>query len=706
MRELPIAIIFLFVSMSITAQTGDTLSSTLSLDEFTITSLGGSKPLESIPYPISLIKPETQTNIQFNSTADLIATAPGLSLMRDAIWASSVSLRGLSDQRLVTLIDGNRIETATEIDGYLSMLDLNDIEKIEIIKGGVSSLYGSGALGGVLNIVTKKGTYSSDFKTRGNLSTGFHGVNHLFESGAGLSISNRSYHIKASGSFRTANNASTPKGELANSAFNDYSLSLKGGIRVNDNQELQFNAQHFSGWDIGFPGGSAFPGPATVVFPEHNRDLMALEYHINDIGDHWLKSTVKTYYQYILRDVFVTVQQPTQSLNITPQGIHHTYGANFSNELAFGKHAIFTGLDFWSRKANSTREKIITKDDGNIIVRGEKPLPDASQSNLGIFIQDEIEIIDQHLNASIGIRFDINNTLNDAASDPAYVTLNGNAIPFSQRTTFEANNIWTSSYGANAGLHYSPVQQHHFTMTLGRSFRAASIEEKFKYIDLGSAVHIGDPKLSPETALSADIGYKLKGRILSASLNFFYNHINNMIVEVPGSVTLPQIDGTAETVTLDAFIGRNVDQAILKGFDGEFTLSPVKYLKVQGSVSYVLGTNETVKSDPPLYLPLIPPFNASLGFSFMNKFVVPEVRINYAAEQTKVALGETSTEAYQLIDFSLNSAPFTLSNLSIKITAGVQNVGNTAYVNHLASNRGLVKYEPGRNYFVKLRMMF
>ncbi|HBG54593.1 MAG TPA: hypothetical protein DDW70_10370, partial [Rikenellaceae bacterium] len=63
----------------------------------------------------------------------------------DGVWATNINVRGLSEDRLVILIDGNRVETATDLTASLSMVDVNDIEHVEVIKGAQSSLYGTGA---------------------------------------------------------------------------------------------------------------------------------------------------------------------------------------------------------------------------------------------------------------------------------------------------------------------------------------------------------------------------------------------------------------------------------------------------------------------------------------------------------------------------------------------------------------------------------
>ena len=79
---------------------------------------------------------------------------------------------------------------------------------------------------------------------------------------------------------------------------------------------------------------------------------------------------------------------------------------------------------------------------------------------------------------------------------------------------------------------------------------------------------------------------------------------------------------------------------------------------------------------------------------------------NWYAAQKKIAIGETATESYFVSDFSLYSAAREFGITSFQLFAGVDNVFNKSYRNHLATNRGIILTEPGRNVFVKVIMKF
>ena len=75
----------------------------------------------------------------------------------------------------------------------------------------------------------------------------------------------------------------------------------------------------------------------------------------------------------------------------------------------------------------------------------------------------------------------------------------------------------------------------------------------------------------------------------------------------------------------------------------------------------------------------------------------------WAAAQRNIALTETATNGYVLLNYDIHSTPIKFRNSNFQVFAGIDNVLNKAYKNHLFANRGLDFYEPGRNFFAKLK---
>jgi len=83
-----------------------------------------------------------------------------------------------------------------------------------------------------------------------------------------------------------------------------------------------------------------------------------------------------------------------------------------------------------------------------------------------------------------------------------------------------------------------------------------------------------------------------------------------------------------------------------------------------------------------------------------------EFAVQMAAKQDQVAAGERTTGGYAIYNAGFSSVPLPVGRMNAELAFGVQNIFNRSYRNHLATNRGIVKDEPGRNIYVRLLVRF
>lgn len=660
--------------------------------------------LRNVSLPLSVVQSNFIEKQPAVTLADLFRDQGGVNITRDGIWATSLNIRGLSEQRIVSLVDGNRIETATDIAAGLDMVDLSDIERVEIIKGAASSLYGTGAMGGVVNIITKEGHYHDKLYFGGSASAAFQSVNMFQSENASLDFANQNWYVRLSGTLRDAGNAMTPEGELLNSQFTDNNISAKIGVKPFKNHELNLNLQSFNAHDVGIPGGSAFPDTSIAIarYTLVKRNMVSAAYSINFENRALEKIKIKYFQQYILRDVEL---KPNAIATLLPSGRHSTKGIQIQSDWNFGpSNQLIGGIDVWQRYLSTDREKIIVSG-GNTTVRGEVPIPDAWFTSIGGFIQDQQNFYGDRLNIRFGGRFDLINTRNDQAVDPLYVIVNGvrNDSPGNQRITFEANNINNYSWSVDAGALYHLKSNADLTLSVSKAYRAPSLEERFKYIDLGSTVRLGDPNLKPEQGYFIDLGSRIWLEKFQLTANVFANSMSNLIVESPGIFIYNYSANPANYDTLNALVNSNIQKAFLYGFDGSLAYNIYDGFTLKANAGFVRGINKTDNSD----LPQIPPFNGRLSLKYsLLRILNAELSANYSSEQNKIASNETKTDRFVTYDLGINSVPVNLWKFTLDASAGIQNIGDKAYMLHLSTNRGIIKYEPGRNFYLKIRMNF
>lgn len=690
-------------------------STPIEFDEVVVNSSKTSKYLRNSPYSELLIDKTQIESRSSHSICDILKEQPGLSLLRDGIWGTEINIRGLNRENLVTLIDGNRIATSTDVAARLSMIDMDDVERIEVIKGASSSIYGSGATGGIINVLTKTPYIHENFMVNGSFSSGVNTVNKMFSSSGSVNTGNSFWSSKISGSFRKADNTFTPGGELKNSQFKDYSFAAALNIIPIENNSLKFNYQLFKAEDVGIPGASVFTPNAEVRYPDEKREMIAAGYEIQNISKLFYKFSLKYSYQVIDRNV-ENIPHITQNnaatdstkatratvLKIAPSATHRNNNFQIQTDFVLGeKNNLILGVDYWDRSYSGIREKFqkietFASDGSNFSttnkVVGEKPLPDSKYRSIGLFAQDDAALLDEKLFLTIGARLDKIYVAGQSTLNPLYEIVNGkiNYTPKGQK--FIWNKIKTDeiSNSLNFGIKYSCNENLDLTLSLGYSFRSPSLEERFQYIDQGGYVRVGDPSLKSEKGKSVDLGIRYYAADFKFVSSFFYNRFNDLVAEMPGT-----FEGRK------AFIKTNIGEAQLYGFDLHSEYNFFNDYIFHMTASYVKGDDITAKSD----LPGIPPLNGSAGIKFLLvDYLVADFSSTIFAQQNNIAPGEMKTPGYAYFNLSCTSTYFKFGSVELQATGGVENIFNKAYRNHLSTTRGIIKSEPGRNIFLKLNL--
>ncbi|MBW6536570.1 MAG: TonB-dependent receptor [Mariniphaga sp.] len=702
------------------------LNQNIRIGEVVVSSLRMNRKLRELPASMNVTGAYDYQRHSALTLSNVLNAEPGITMGSDGVWATGINIRGLSENRLVILVDGNRVETATDLTASLSMIDVNDIERVEVIKGAQSSLYGTGAMGGIVNIITKDGHFADNPYLSGNVISGFASANKLFSNHAAINTGAEKWYFRVTGTYGKADDIRTPEGILPNSRFTTNNVATKMGFKPYNHHLFKIQYQRNWSNDVGIPGGDAFPGPAEATYSDIGRQLFNASYEISNLTNKLAVLKINYFNQYILRDVSMkpntvseitlpngNTQRTTPEL-ITPTGKHLTNGIQLQSTWNLSeKNNFIAGIEYWGRKLITEREKYITIEvlnpQGNIlktneIERGETPIPESGFNSAGLFFQDEAHLLNNRLTLITGGRLDQIRIKNEEGFDVDYLIINDirNDSPPTQRLTFEKGSENSISWSANAGLLYQIHKNVDASLNLARSFRAPSLEERFKYIDLGNYVRLGDPSLKPESGYSADLGLRVWKPDFTLQSGVFVNRITNMIVETPGEFVYT-LTSESRPDTIPAFINSNVSKALLYGFDFKLDYNFYNNLVLFVSGAYVRGKDTDANKN----LPLIPPLNGQMGMRYSNqKAGAVELTVAGAAKQNKIAEGEKETDGYYRLDLAINTNKINMGATSLQVFAGIDNITNNSFTNHLSTNRGDISIEPGRNVFIRLNLAF
>ncbi|MCQ2165841.1 MAG: TonB-dependent receptor [Bacteroidales bacterium] len=686
---------------------------TLTLDESVVSSVKTGSGTRDIPSEVTVVTSMDAKKLSSPTVADIFRKEPGLSKGGDGIWATNIRIRGLGENRLVTLANGSRVEVASDLTTSLSMFDVNDIDHVEVIRGAQSSIYGSGAMGGIINVIGKDGHFAASPYFNGNLTASYSSVNNGHSEYLALYGGGGRWYVKVNGSFRQGGNVRTPVGIMGNSAYNGADIGVTAAFKPKDNHTLKLQFQRNFSWDVGIPGGAAFTPDAKASYKKAGRTLASINYDIEHLTQNLDALKFKAFYQGIILDVNMNpnmARPQTGALPtlVAPYAEHHSFGVNGEGRWRFGeRNRLTAGVEMWRRAISSDRAKYIDQYAAGTLaaqmIRRETPLPRASYTSAGIYAQDEMRFLDDRLIFTLGARADVNVMKNGECHNVESIenVTAGTVIdnPPGKYVTFEAGGRTDPSWSANAGLLFKATGNLDLTLNLSRSYRSPALEELFKFIDLaGNKIHFGNPKLKAEKGLGADLGLRYRSERFRLHVDGFINNINDMIVERKVNVSP---DSANDTLMLG-----NTGRALLYGAELSVSYKLVRGLELYASGAVTVGKETTPART---WLPMIPPASLNAGISYRNDRILgADLGVTAAAARPsgKTADGERATEGWWRMDFAIHSRIFNFGRCNLQLFAGVDNILNAAYVNFLATNRGNIICEPGRNFYFRVNFTF
>ena len=249
---------------------------TLDLETITVTATRTERRLMDSPLSSSVITNEEIELSSAASLADLLRDVPGVEIT-DAATAGMkrIKIRGESSRRVAVLIDGQEL-TDHSTYGAPLLLDPAMVERIEVIRGTGSVLYGQKALGGVVNFITKKG---GDEPIQASLSASYNTATQGTQYSASAFGAVGDFDYRLSWSDSEHDNRETPKGELNDTSFANDSIMAYGAYNIGDHTVGLSYDQYNMNSEIatGIPDFD-------LDMPQRDREKIAAFYHVENIS--------------------------------------------------------------------------------------------------------------------------------------------------------------------------------------------------------------------------------------------------------------------------------------------------------------------------------------------------------------------------------------------------------------------------------------
>ncbi|HEX5633389.1 MAG TPA: TonB-dependent receptor [Gemmatimonadales bacterium] len=518
--------------------------------------------LES-PQPTSVLSDDQLRAAQSASLGETLSGVAGVHNLSTGTGVGKPVIRGLTSNRVLILDNGQRLENQQWGDEHGPNVETSNADRVEVIRGPASVLYGSDALGGVINVVENPlpDALGRAAFTHGRVGFRYGTNNREPDAAAMVEGASGGFGYRLEGSGRTSDDVRTP----------DYTLWNSGNRAIGGSGTLGYRG----GW-----------GSVAGAFTMRDERV--------ELTD---EDPLETPLQRVkAQRARVTAQLPVGASHLDVQaGWERNRRREFEEEAAEAADEVATGLlaTTWTADVRLHHPEVgpFTGSVGASVLQndfekfGEETLiPNNSSVNFGLFAFEQATV--GRFRFSGGIRFDRRSM--DVEADDVL------GLEAQQRD-------WNSLVG-NVGVLYRLSEPAALVLNVGRGFRAPNPFELYANgVHEGTlAFERGNPDLDTETSLNTDLALRIQGERVALEAGGFLNVIDNYIytVPVPGL-----IDEESGLQVYDVTQGN----ARLSGFEVSLQWHPSRSLHLEGTADYVFGQNTTTDSP----LASMPPFRAT-----------------------------------------------------------------------------------------------
>ncbi len=665
---------------------------------------------------IDLVEEEFFKEKKAGSLMQTLSAVPGVSSMDIGSGLSKPVIRGMGYYRVVVAQNGIRQEGQQWSNHHGLSVDQNNVSHVELIKGPATLQYGSGAIGGVINILPAHVPLGQE--VTGDLSVTAKSNNAYLGSNGNLSARVGDFYTHISASYTSFGDFNVPKTD---------SFLLPAPVNVQEAASHKVPLEN----TILNTAGTELAASATIgIVKKWGTSSMEFSYYNNKVGFFdWQGSKTDSIRKHH--------EENTRDINWPYQDVSHFAVRHFTRayinknklELALGYQQNFSEeYDYlFDRTGNRALDKAIYNQLGgqdlSLLLRtgvakvtytinslGKQQLvfginsqyqvheidgyghilPAYQLASQGGFVIHKYSIATKwHLHS--GIRFDLNNFHLDEYlnPDPAY----GDSIfnPDLSRTY--------PGLSLMLGINYLPDNKTIIKVNFGKSYRIPSAYELGAY---GLHRHEGrfekgDTTLNPEIAWQFDLGIDKKWDVFSASLSPFVNYFTNYLYLNP----------TAELRSEGQVYEYVQSQALLAGGELNTVWKPIKSLQLNLGAEYVYAVN----LDLLRAVPFTPPPSINLGVKYKipdkGKFGKSKIGLDLvkAFAQNYTVANELQTPGYFVLN-AVGSTHVKMGKQNLELVLRCRNILNNKYYNHITFYRRLRIPEPGRNIQLGITMTF
>ena len=651
------------------------LADTVSLPRVSVTATGVEQADSETPLSTTTLDEQKLFSKGSLNVGDALRGEAGISVGNDSAQGQNPYLRGLGRERIVLLVDGIRLNSAQPAGSVSSSMTLALAEQLEVVRGSASSLYGTGALGGVINVRLPQARFDdTSFTARASLNS----VDKRRQLAAVVNTGNHNHALTLGAAVANVDDYQAPAGKVEQTGYDSQSLIGQYRFRLDDT-ELRLSYQQQQDDDLWYPGSRrphpTNPATRSIIIhsPEQIRSL--LEAGINQtLGAG--KLDLRIYRQDVERTINAEANWLQRDI-ITNKVTFETEGADLRYDHSLNdQHQFSTGLNYWEMNANPDRWMAGPPSFDTFVANN--PFQDGRITALGAFVQDSLTLGQMQILTALR---------HDKADADAASMGNGSRTSGLDHSDSATSGSLALMYRINDLLR--PY------VRLSRAFRAPDMRERYESGERGDGYfYLGSPDIKAETAQQIELGLKGSKPTLEYQIALHQQDIDDYISGkiLRNGATDPAITGCSSAYCKQTV---NLGSATIKGLDASADWQWTEGQWLSAALSVIRGRNNDLDED----LFQMPADELNLGWRMaLTSRLQLAADWRYVAKQDRVATqfsrgSENPSDSFSTLDLSLAWQVNSRHDLQLALT----NLGDEEYHEHLTEGQAGTEIKaPGR----------
>ncbi|MFH0473469.1 TonB-dependent receptor plug domain-containing protein [Kluyvera ascorbata] len=530
----------LFVASAASASTSSTTPNKTNKEEtLVVTANRSESSLWESPATIQVIDHQTLQNSTSTSIADDLQDIPGVEITDNALAGrKQIRIRGEASSRVLILIDGQEVtyQRAGQNYGGGLLIDESSLERIEVVKGPYSVLYGSQAIGGVVNFITKKG---GDKPLAGTVKAVYNSATAGWEESAAAWGSIGQFDYRINGSYSDQGDRDTPDGRLPNTNFRNNSQGVWLGYNL-DNQHFGLSLDRYKlATQTYFEDPDGEYDAFSVKIPKLEREKIGLFYDIDVNGDYLKKIHLDAYEQTIDRkfenEVATTqaIPFPIQSLSVRNQtntnDKQYTQGITLQSNFSLpANNSLVVGTQYKRDRVSQTSNGFTSQKSLTGIVNSETQTysyNESEQSTTSLFAQNDWRFAD-NWTWTLGARqywLSSKLTRGDGYSVSKGVTTD---------TSLAEQSAHDNELVTATSLRYSGFDNIELRAAFAQGYVFPTLTQLFMQTAAGGGTTYGNPDLKAEHSNNYELGARYNGNLWMVDGAVYYSEAKDYIASI------------------------------------------------------------------------------------------------------------------------------------------------------------------------------